>query len=338
MHPTLRRAPARRSLFVSLLLAGMLLLIGMCGTVGLLIGTGQIDVQRLAVLAGLAKETVPGPPPGSIPVPISARPIKAYTRVTREDLFDMQKRSLSVIYLTKEQITPEMLTSLPAVLGRVLDHDKPAGYVFTEADFLPKGTRPGLTAGIPPGKRAYRLQVSQITGVHDLQAGDHLDVIANVPLSASKSNTLVASSTGRSFDAPKQAEVRVVVNNGMVLSPVSKRMESVTSSSLTQGTTTRDKPIEEIVLAVDPEEVPRLSEAEALGFVLMAVARSGHPDEATVESVTPSLNPAAGRKTIETLRGNKRQVVVFDNGTKRVVDAPDRNSAVVNTDLPTSGQ
>ena len=38
------------------------------------------------------------------------------------------------------------------------------GYAFTESDFLPLGTRPGVVGGTPQGKRAYHLGRQQTQG------------------------------------------------------------------------------------------------------------------------------------------------------------------------------
>ena len=40
------------------------------------------------------------------------------------------------------------------IIGRVMAHEKPADFAFTEEDFLPFGTSPGIAGGTPPGKRA----------------------------------------------------------------------------------------------------------------------------------------------------------------------------------------
>ena len=58
-----------------------------------------------------------------------------------------------------------MLVNVSDVIGRVLEHEKTPGYVFTEADFLPKGTREGIVAGIPAGKRAIRLSADRVDGL-----------------------------------------------------------------------------------------------------------------------------------------------------------------------------
>jgi hypothetical protein len=86
-----------------------------------------------------------------------------------------------------------MITNIADVIGRVLDHDKEPGYVFTEADFLPPGTREGITAGIPAGKRAVRISADKVDGLYGLHAGDRFDLLATMPIEASR------SSGGQSF-------------------------------------------------------------------------------------------------------------------------------------------
>jgi hypothetical protein len=105
----------------------------------------------------------PAPPStaGLIAVPTPARVIPAYSRVTRDHLWDVRNNRLAVIYLPPGAVSKEMLRNLSDVIGRVVANDKSPGYVFTAADFLPPGTREGLVAGIPAGKRAVRVTGSR---------------------------------------------------------------------------------------------------------------------------------------------------------------------------------
>jgi hypothetical protein len=64
----------------------------------------------------------------------------------------------------------------------------------------------------------------------------------------------------------------------------------VTQSTLTQGLVTRNRPVQELVVAVDPEEVARLTEALAVNAEIACVPRSGRPDD-PVDSHTPDLQP-----------------------------------------------
>src|SRR6266550_4471959 len=67
-----------------------------------------------------------------------------------------------VVFLPPRAVTKEMLLNISDIIGRVLDGDKKPGYVFTDADFLPRGTREGLVAGIPAGKRAIRISAERV--------------------------------------------------------------------------------------------------------------------------------------------------------------------------------
>ena len=47
---------------------------------------------------------------------------------------------------------------------------------------------PGLTAGVPPGKRAFAIGVDQLAGARGLLHGDHFDLLAGVPVDMEKSS------------------------------------------------------------------------------------------------------------------------------------------------------
>ena len=96
---------------------------------------------------------------------------------------------------------------------------------------------------------------------------------------------------------PKRSLVRPLVQDGVVVTPVRIRNVPISSSSLTQGMTTRTMPVQEIVLAVDPEEVAPLAEAMDLKYEITCVARSGRPaapaaaSQAAAGGVSRSLPP-----------------------------------------------
>src|SRR5438309_4124327 len=144
----------------------------------------------LAVVTVLAVTGVPkfgsGEPStaGLIAVPTAAVQISAHTRIQRDHLWDRAHARLAVIYLPPRAVTNEMLLNISDIIGRVLDGDKQPGYVFTESDFLPRGTREGLVAGIPPGKRAIRISADRVDGLYGLNAGDRFDIVATLPIDA----------------------------------------------------------------------------------------------------------------------------------------------------------
>src|SRR5439155_15134713 len=174
---------------------------------------------------------------GKVPVPISAVDVAAYTMVTRDHLLD-QTGAPQVIWMTEKELTSEMLTDLGKILGRVLRHKKQAGYAFREKDFLPEGTRPGMVAGIPPGKRSYTLDVNKIKGIQSLEAGDRFDLLATVPVDekmARLPDTTQLVNSGNLVTPQKRATVKVIARDGFLVSPMTVRLIPVTTESLIAG-------------------------------------------------------------------------------------------------------
>ena len=266
---------------------------------------------------------------GLIAVPTAAVQIPAHTRIQRDHLWDRAHTRLAVIYLPPRAVTKEMLLNFSDIIGRVLDGNKEPGYVFTESDFLPRGTREGLVAGIPAGKRAIRISADRVDGLYGLNAGDRFDILATLPIDA-------ASGGGRSlnFAGPysqevalqaqlsnwdKQATVRVIVQSAVIVEPMATRGVPTYQTSITQGGATRTRPVQEVVIAVNPDEVAPLTEAMAVDAKLSSIPRSGRPDD-PVGSRTPDLRPfspfvppSAGGEdqanafsVVETIMGQKR--------------------------------
>lgn len=256
---------------------------------------------------------------GMVQVVMSGVPIPAYTQLNRDHLINPQTKQAATFWLANEQVPPGVKIELSEVAGRVLKRDKPAGYFFTEDDFLPRGTRPGLVAGVPAGKRSITLDATKVMGVAGLKVGDRFDIIASIAFDERPSGRTIgvpgyASSLG---EKQKRARVKVVVENGEVVLPVYLRAVPSTSHSLTSGSQTSAKPVQELVIAVDPREVPRLAEALAVAADLTAVARSGLPDDklrasSVVVDEAADVDAPAPRpqfKVIETIVGKKRTQV-----------------------------
>lgn len=285
-----------------------ILVMGLVGGALLLHATGAV---KLPFLAAKAEEPAKPDLSGLVRVPRSARMIPAYAAVVREDLWDAQQGTVSAVYLRPEDVTEDMITDLGSVLGRVLKREKPPGYVFTKTDFFPHGTRPGPTAGIPPGKRAMRLKADDVPGLHGLNQGDRFDLVMTVsveleqpPLRSTQPAggldlegpyaALQANAAARADDEPvrvkrKHAEVRTIVRNGLVVEPVQQRKEITKHASLLQGATLQATPIEEIVIAVDPEEVAEVNLALAVGASLQVAMRSGQADASVDEGDIPDI-------------------------------------------------
>lgn len=274
---------------------------------------------------------------GLVPIPTSAATIPAYSRVNRDHLWNAKAGAFSMIYLRPDQVPPEVLRSTSQIVGRVLDHEKPPGYAFTESDFLPQGTRPGLVAGIPAGKRALRVEADRIHGLFGLRPGDRFDLVSTLTIDAGRGAGVPAAGVyslqlelqARMTNWQKQATVRVLVQSGSIVEPVQTRNVPVASNTMTQGMVVRARPVQEVVIAVAPGEVASLTEAMAVGAEISCVPRSGRPDDPR-DSITPEsrpwnpflggLPPARGfsdssplgpgpLSTIESISGTKREMI-----------------------------
>jgi Flp pilus assembly protein CpaB len=255
---------------------------------------GLVDLSRLT---SRERSTA-----GLVAIPTPAEPIPAYTRITRDHFWDARNKRLSYLYLSPRSVTKEMLVDMRDILGRVMARDKQPGFVFSDNDFLPKGTREGIVAGIPAGKRAIRVPADKVEGLYGLHAGDRFDLVATLPIEgrgAAGQNFNFSGVYGQQLalqarltNWQKQATVRVMVQNGVVVEPMITRQVPVFSNTLTQGGITRMKPVQEIVIAIDPDEVARLTEAMAVEAKISCVPRSGRPDD-PINSVTPDLRPTS---------------------------------------------
>jgi Flp pilus assembly protein CpaB len=253
-------------------------------------------------------------PEGMLSVPVNGRAMAAYSQVLPEDLLDPGTGQQKFITMNAAEVKQRRIVANPSALaGRVLARDKNRGQIFSEDDFLPSGTAPGLAGGIPPGKRAVTLDASKVGGARALRLGDHFDLVASTPIDWSKAGgqggtlrfmgTALAGAAG----LQKQAAVRAVVQDGVVVVPVAS--PTLTAVDVAAGGTKQAG--EEMLVAVSPDEVPRVAEALALGLGLTTVVRSGNPQDASQKTLTPDENPLAQVKAIESIIGNKRETLVF---------------------------
>lgn len=300
----------KRSRFSVPAMTVAILVLGLIGGALILHAGGVIDIPLLARRSA-------APPPldttGLVRLPVSTRLIPAYAEVTRDHISDAQGKIVSV-YLNPDGVTEDMLTyedlRLGHIVGRVLKCPKPPGYVFTRRDLYPDGTRPGPTAGVPKGKRAMRLKATLVPGLHGLNQFDRFDLVmteivevkddrargrmdeAHLDVDGPYSELAESTPTAqpRARIKRKHAEVRTIVSNGLVILPVTRRSQIGTTSSLLRGTAITTMPVEEIVIAVDPDEVATLNLALALEAQLQVAMRSGQvSDDETCECEIPPI-------------------------------------------------
>ncbi len=239
---------------------------------------------------------------GLVAVPTPAAVIPAYTRIRRDHLWDR----------AQQQAGRDLSAAAGGDEGNAGEHHRRprprarsrerAGYVFTETDFLPPGTREGLVGGIPAGKRAIRISADKVEGLYGLLTGDRFDIVATIPISAGRTGGQTFNFGGpysqevalqaQLSNWDKQATVRVIVQSAVIVEPMATRGVPTVQTSLTDGAATRTRPVQEVVIAVEPHEVALLTEAMAVDAALTTIPRSGRPDD-PVDSTTPDLRPTS---------------------------------------------
>jgi Flp pilus assembly protein CpaB len=269
-------------------------------------------------------------PEGMVLVPALARPLEAYSQVQGPDLFVANRQAWAEVPLPRERVAEAgILTDRKDIIGRVLRKDKAAGRVFTEDDFYPEGTRPGLTAGIPPGMRAVRIEASRIEGIHGLARGDLVDLVYSFPIESRESDGFelpqIVGVRGaememrqRLANPEKQSTVRIAARGAVIVEQLSARDIPTFSTSLVRGTVSRMRSVQEVVLAMMPEEAVALTAALESGATLRAFPRSGRSDDPGT-SETPELEPpnpyaspdgeVPGVKVMEVIDGNAKKVI-----------------------------
>ena len=269
---------------------GLLLVLVGAGTIGVLQASGWVrfpwqhrGIEPIA--------------PGMVRLPTAARNIPAFARVSDADLIDATTGIWTYAVIPESQCPKQALRTLPDIRRRVTAKEKPAGFIFTEDDFLPKGTLPGVAAGVPSNKRAMTLEASKLKGIDLLQTGDHLDLLAAVPVDRLMStgdrdqawragSPLLSNATGAGSKS-KQTETRMLARDAVIVAPLTTRMRPISSSSLMQGSSTRTVPVQEVVLAINREDAAGVSEAVDMGLEIVATARSSRPDSEDSVTVPP---------------------------------------------------
>ena len=301
----MRRAASRRRRWSasSLALSGLLVAIAAIGV--------ALVASSLGWLGGAELERR-GVPPGAVAVPAAAVRIPTYTRVRLEHLVDPGTGDLRAVYLPEGSLLPETFVDAREIVGRVLATDKRPGQLFSEQDFFPPGTREGIVAGIPPGKRAIRIDARKVNGIVGLGRGDRFDLVATLDFArgSSRGIRVEGASTSQLGALGSQIRASTIVEGGAVVQPLETRAIPGRAAQL----------VEEMVIAVEPAEVAALTEALHTGARVDCVPRSGRPvDVATGAPEHGTSGGQGGLRVVETISGGERRVVAVPSG--RVADS-----------------
>jgi Flp pilus assembly protein CpaB len=290
-----------------LLIGFGVLLAGSAFTVVVLAATGAITLPWM-------KKKVQEPNhDGMVAVPVSARFIKSGDRITSDDLRDPKTGLPKVQWWPPEQVASnKMLVDLDDILGQVMAKDRSPNFAFTSADFYPKGTRPGPTAAVPFGKRSVAVPAEKLHGLlPGMKPGDRVDLVVTVVADPAKTADKNALTAG--LDPFNKAHVKVIAHNATLIVPPPMPNKAKASEPMQKH--------QDVVLAMETDEVPLLESALATGARISLVARSGQPGNAESERGIHDVAPARPEPrakpapvestTIELLHGGKKDAVHF---------------------------
>ena len=183
------------------------------------------------------------------------------------------------------------------IIGRVVKKDKRAGLGFRDDTFFPIGTPEGIAGATPPGMRAITLDATKLTGVHALNAGDRIDLMASVAEvqssptdpnggNASANNLIGATHAATKGKDNQSTQPFLLAQNALVLKPVYVRNEAESTSSLTQGKRLQNVPKYEVAIAVLVDDVISLQTALHKQLGITCIARSMQPGADVAVAVT----------------------------------------------------
>lgn len=328
MSPNRKRSKSRNSsrLPVALTFLGVVGLIGAAAWYSHDRGWLDLDLEN-TVFAQEDDDAEDGLRDDEVLVPLAALRIPAYTKLTSEHLINPETLELNLVAFDKDQVEESgILVSINDIVGRVMAREKLPGFAFRESHFLPEGTRPGLVGGIPAGMRGLKIEAEAIRGIAGLGPGDRFDILSALPYDKKKnaaapelSGVFAGQAAALQQNQVAKAAVTVLVQNGIVVEPLTTRGVPIASQTFSSGLAVRTRPVQELTIAMQPEELAPLMEALALEAELTCAPRSGRPDD-PLDSVTPGLvaekpksawlpGSGSGLTVIDRIDGNQRTLV-----------------------------
>ncbi|MBM82788.1 MAG: hypothetical protein CMJ78_19680 [Planctomycetaceae bacterium] len=272
---------------------------------------------------------------GMVKVPRSQRALTALAKVTREDVHNLQLGDESYFWMSAERVAahPEWITNPADIVGRVMARNKSEQLVFTEKDFLPEGSRTGLSGGVPEGKQGFFLDASKIPGLDLLKMGDRFDLLASLPDEAQKQQQgeyglLAGGIKVRGGKPIPLSGVRLLVQNAEMIAVT--RGRQMTTQGVTELPETARSGSTQITIAIDPGEVVPLTQALAADRAIHCVARSGQNDADATSNSSIQLSgmiafPATSRPIKAFSRITADDLADSDTGELRTYYFPKEN-------------
>ena len=241
---------------------------------------------------------------GLIPFPATAVPLKAYSRISANDLSDPSSQELRQYYFRPEAISPQWVRSVDQLIGRIVRRDVEAGYIFSESDLLPVEAAPGIAGVIPAGRMALSLPRSSVTGLEHLVPGNHCDLLAAAPVNLAEDWGGLPVTDLPSLPLAERAVNQVLAVDAMVV----------------------DLRETAAILAVTPVEVAAVTKALALQTPIYSLAKPTRPgtigaDTESTAEVSSALrsdeDPRGKFSVTESIIGGKRSISVYRKPTTK---------------------
>ena len=233
------------------------------------------------------------PSRGTVRVPVTARPVRSFEKLSIDDFIDPATGQIRYYDFPSEKVDPGWLDSLANLIDRVPRVPLDSGRPVSSQDLLPTGTRPGVSAGVPPGWVAISVTSLDVRGLGMIEELDRIDLVASRPIVAEALQAKAQWPLRRSdatFALPNsqdiftQADVRVIAAEAIVLTKAVEKIEVqvtetveslgdeselgdvINRSSVTRRHEPRFVERQAIVcsLAVPAESVPAVTEALAI--------------------------------------------------------------------------
>lgn len=257
-------------------------------SLGILVGGGLVTYAGLSYFGFInsaPKEATTKSREGLVRVPKSQRNLRALTRVRREDVHTPELDDESYHWLPAAVVerNPHWILNRDDITGRIMARNKEAGFAFSAKDFLPEGSRVGISAGVPEGKQGFFVDAEKIPGLELLRMGDRFDLLASIPEEASgkpvaEYGLLAGGIKVRAGKPIALSGVRSLVQDAQMVAITRGRemtTQSVTGLQEEDPRARRRDETLQITIAIDPAEVVPLTQALAAERSIHCVARSG---------------------------------------------------------------
>ena len=271
----------RRSAASSNPVTSLLSAVGLTSAVGLIAFAGLSYAGLLGPQQGPAQRSRVG----MVKVPRSLKAIAALTKVTREDIHSLELGEDSYFWMEQARVDahPEYIRNAADIIGRVMARNKLNGWVFTEKDFLPEGSRTGLSGGVPEAKQGFFVESTKIPGLELLKMGDTFDLLAGLPEEAQQQpeaeyGLLAGGVKVRGGKPIPVSGVRLLVQDAQMVAVTRGRDMTTQGVMDLPEPSSRNRTVAgatQITIAIDPQEVVPLTQALAAGRMIHCVARSG---------------------------------------------------------------